>query len=58
MTSKYHITKQTFVSFMGIKKAKESAEKLIEEALSIISKYGEDGENLKQITKIIINRSS
>lgn len=50
--------KQTFVSFMGIKKAKESAEKLIEEALSIISKYGEDGENLKQITKIIINRSS
>ena len=43
---------------MGIKKAKESAEKLIEEALSIISKYGEDGENLKQITKIIINRSS
>ena len=50
--------KQTFVSFMGIKKAKESAEKLIEEALSIISNYGEDGENLKQITKIIINRSS
>ena len=50
--------KQTFVSFMGIKKAKESAEKLIEEALSIISNFGEDGENLKQITKIIINRSS
>lgn len=50
--------KQTFVSFMGIKKAKESAEKLIEEALSIISNYGEGGENLKQITKIIINRSS
>ena len=50
--------KQTFVSFMGIKRAKESAEKLIEEALSIISNYGENGENLKQITKIIINRSS
>ena len=50
--------KQTFVSFMGVKKAKESAEQLIEEALDIISKYGDDGENLKQITKIIINRSS
>ncbi len=50
--------KQTFVSFMGVKKAKESAEKLIEEALNIISKFGDSGENLKHITKIIINRSS
>ena len=50
--------KQTFISFMGVAKAKKSAEKLIEEALSIISTYGSDGDNLKQITKIIINRSS
>ncbi|MBH43270.1 MAG: farnesyl-diphosphate synthase [Rickettsiales bacterium] len=50
--------KQTFISFMGVTRAKKSAEKLIEEALNIISNYGSDGENLKQITKIIINRSS
>ena len=50
--------KQTFITIMGVEKAKKNAKKLIDEALEIISSYGKVADQLLKITKHIINRSS
>ena len=50
--------KQTFITIMGVEKAKKNAKDLIDEALEIISSYGKVSDQLVKITKHIISRSS
>ena len=48
--------KTTYVTLVGLDKAKEKAEQLTEEALSIIDKF-ENGQFLKQLTLKLLNRN-
>ena len=49
--------KITFVSLYGIGKAKEMSQKLIDEAIDIISVFGEKADILKSLARYIITRS-
>jgi len=48
--------KVTFVSLYGLEKAKEMSQKLIDEAIEIISVFGDKAEVLKSLARYIIER--
>jgi len=48
--------KATFVSLLGIEKAKLRAKELIEEAIDALSDYGDKAEPMRQVAKFIIER--
>ena len=50
------LNKSTYVSFYGLNGAKEELNKIIDEALNIISEYGEKAEFLKELTLYIKTR--
>ena len=50
------LNKSTYVSFYGLDGAKEELNKIIDEALNIISEYGEKAEFLKELTLYIKTR--
>ena len=49
--------KKTFISFLGVKKAKQMAKDLIDESIDLISSFGSKSNNLTKITKLIIERN-
>ena len=49
--------KSTYVSFLGIEKAKELAREYTEEALSSLDIFGDKSNDLKDYTKLLLNRS-
>ena len=48
--------KATFVSLLGIEKAKTRAKQLVEEAIEALSIYGDKAEPMRQVAKFIIER--
>ncbi len=49
--------KKTFISFLGVSKAKKMAKDLIDESVELISGLGKQSSNLIKITKLIIERN-
>ena len=48
--------KSTYVSLLGIDKAKQLAEKYTEEALASLNTFGDKSNDLKEYTKLLLNR--
>lgn len=50
--------KSTYVSFLGLEKSKEYADKLTCEALEALVAFGEEGELLREIAKMLVERKN
>ncbi len=50
--------KSTYVSLLGLEKSREYADKLTKEAISVLDVFGEDGELLKEIAAMLIERKN
>ena len=50
--------KSTYVSLLGLEKSREYADKLTKEAISVLDIFGEDGEFLKEIAAMLVERKN